>query len=129
MLKGFCEKANAIDSYTNYLQMNNMEWQSPKYKKIQKIPFIPTEIEIDQLIAGCGKKTATLLQLLKETGMRIGEAWQLNWKEIDYISKGIRVTPEKGSNPRVLKISDKLILMLKVFQGKSDIKRIFSKSL
>jgi len=42
--------------------------------KIRKIPFIPTETEIDHLIAGCGRKTATLLQLLKETGIRIGEA-------------------------------------------------------
>jgi len=41
------------------------------------IPFIPLESEIDQPIASCRKHTATLLQLLKETGVRIGEAAKL----------------------------------------------------
>ena len=35
--------------------------------------FLPTEQEIDQLISGTGKKTTTILQTIKETGMRIGE--------------------------------------------------------
>jgi hypothetical protein len=35
------------------------------------------ESEIDQLIAGCGKHTSIVLQTLKETGMRIGEAVRL----------------------------------------------------
>jgi hypothetical protein len=34
---------------------------------------MPTEQEIDILIAGCGRKTATYLQLLKDTGARCGE--------------------------------------------------------
>jgi integrase len=41
------------------------------------------EKEIDALIIGCGKKVAASLKLLKETGMRIGEAWQLRWTDID----------------------------------------------
>lgn len=90
---------------------------------------IPTENEVDQLIAGCGNKTATLFQLLKETGMRVGEAWKLHWTEIDFVSSTIRVTPEKGSNPRIFKISDKLMGMLKALQEKSRSNRVFQKSL
>ena len=37
-------------------------------------PVFPTEEKINQLIAGCGKKIATLLQLIKETGMRAENA-------------------------------------------------------
>ena len=55
---------------------------------------------------------ATFLQLLKETGVRCGEACNLQWKDIDILSNCIIVTPEKGSNSRKLKISSKLEAML-----------------
>jgi integrase len=54
----------------------------------------------------------TFLQLLKETGVRCGEACQLKWTETDTVNGSIRVTPEKGSNARILKISGKLTAML-----------------
>jgi hypothetical protein len=54
-------KANAVDAYTTYLTMHGGTWNPPSYYTIKKILFIPTETEIDQLIAGCGRKSATLL--------------------------------------------------------------------
>ncbi|MHA1711039.1 MAG: hypothetical protein ACTSUS_03070 [Candidatus Freyarchaeota archaeon] len=44
-----------------------------------KVPYAPIEEEIDQLIAGSGKKLSVFLQLLKETGMRCAEAIRLEW--------------------------------------------------
>jgi len=76
------------------------------------LPFIPQESEIDQLIAACSSRMGCFLQLLKETGMRPGEAWQLRWADIDSVTKTVRVTPEKGSNPRIFHISAKLAAML-----------------
>jgi integrase len=105
-------KANAVDAYTGYLQLRGMRWEPPTYRKIRKIPFIPTETEIDQLIAGCNKRMATFLQLLKETGMRCGEACQLKWIDLDLVNKSVRITPEKGSDARILRMSSKLIDML-----------------
>lgn len=122
-------KANAVDAYTSFLIMTDGKWNPPRYKRIRKLPFIPTEAEIDQLIAGCGPKTATLLQLLKETGMRIGEAWRLKWTEVDMVNNNVRVTPEKGSNPRIFKLSGKLIAMLDAIQRKTKNNRVFGKSL
>ena len=95
-------------------------WKPPQYRRIRRLPFIPTETEIDQLIAGCSHRNATFLQLLKETGMRPGEAWSLRWIDIDYENNSVRVTPEKGSNPRILKLSNKLIAMLKVLKMDKD---------
>jgi len=103
--------------------MHGMKWNPPQYHRIEKIPFIPTEKELDDLIAGCRKKTATFLQLLKETGIRAGEAWQLEWKDIDAESKIIRVKPEKGSNPRAPRISEKLLSM--IYAQKKDSIRMF----
>ncbi|MCW4046853.1 MAG: tyrosine-type recombinase/integrase [Candidatus Bathyarchaeota archaeon] len=105
-------KANAVDAYNSFLQMQEIKWTPPIYKRIRELPFIPTETEIDQLIAGCNKRMATFLQLLKETGIRCGEACQLKWTDIDTVNGTIRVKPEKGSNPRQLKISNKLVSML-----------------
>lgn len=71
------------------------------------------EAEIDTLIAGSGKKLAVFLQLLKETCMRAGEATKLAWIDIDFERRLVKITAEKGSNPRLLPISQKLVAMLK----------------
>jgi len=107
-------------------------WDPPRYKAAYKLPFIPKEEELDALIAGCGPKTATFLQLLKETGMRAGEAHKLKWSDIDFENRTVRVTPEKGSEPRIFKLSTKLINMLAALKANnkvSDLNRVFAKDL
>jgi integrase len=121
-------KVIAVDTYSCFLRMQGLKWDPPIYKRIRKLPFIPTENEIDQLIGGCNRRMATFLQLLKETGVRCGEACNLQWKDVDTVNNYITVTPEKGSNSRRLKISNKLMAMLnelpktstKVFVTNSD---------
>jgi len=122
-------KANAVDAYSSFLSMTGGTWDPPRYKRVRRLPFVPTETEVDQLIAGCGRSTATLLQLLKETGMRIGESWKLKWTDVDFVNKTVSVTPEKGSNPRIPKLSNKLIAMLEDLQRRCNRQRVFGKSL
>jgi len=122
-------KACAVDAYTIFLRMRGERWDPPIYREVRKLPFIPTEQEIDQLIAGCGPKTATFLQLLKETGMRAGEALRLTWADIDFVNRTVRVTPEKGSEPRIFKISNMLLEMLMKLKAKSNKDRVFCKDL
>jgi integrase len=105
-------KIKFCDTYTAFLTFQDKKWKAPKYVLNRKLPFIPTEQEIDLLIAGCGKTTATVLQTLKETGIRIGELCNLKWIDLNIESKTLNITPEKGSNPRVLPISEKLIGLL-----------------
>jgi len=105
-------KVNAVDAYDSLLRKLGKTWTPPIYKRVRKLPFIPTELELDQLIAGSSRRLSTYLQLLKETGMRCGEASQLKWTDLDLVNKSVRITPEKGSNPRVLPISTKLVDML-----------------
>jgi integrase/ribosomal protein L37AE/L43A len=105
-------KNNAVDAYSSFLKMVGGQWEAPLYQTIRKLPFIPKETEIDQLIAGCSLRMATFLQLLKETGARCGEIWWLSWSDIDFESKVVNITPEKNSNPRVTHLSNKLIDML-----------------
>ncbi len=97
------------------------EWQKPKIVVPEKDPFLPQEEEVKQLIAGTGKRTSTLLQLMYETGARIGEATSLQWTDIDFKTKQIRINcPEKGSNSRTLRLSDTLIAMLNALPKRED---------
>jgi len=114
-------KKHAVEAYNGFLKMLKIEWEPPKYKHVGKLPFIPTEEEIDLLISAVGTRTATLLQLLKETGMRIGEALKISWIDVDVQRKVVTITPEKGSQPRILAMSDKLIGMLQRLRKKSEL--------
>ena len=77
-------------------------WERPRYKRIKTLPWIPTESLIDQLIAGLGKSKAPFVQLLKETGMRPGEAWLLKWEDFDFTKNTVSVTPENHSHTKHL---------------------------
>jgi integrase len=123
---------NAVDAYTHFLTMIGNTWYPPRYKSIDKLPFIPTEKELDDLIASSGPKTSAFLLLHKETAMRCGEAHKLKWTDIDFTRKTVRVTPEKGSNPRIFKISNRLCNMLIQIRAKNTVEdknRIFAKKL
>lgn len=117
-------KRNVINAYSLFLKLNNMQWEKPRCNVTQKFPFMPTEAELDSLISGCGPKTSTFLQLLKETAMRSGEAKRLEWINIDSDRNTITLNdPEKRSNPRMWKVSQKLISMLNNLPKESE--RVF----
>ncbi len=101
--------------------MHGLTWIKPKCIVTRKFPFIPTEQELDQLIASCGRKTSAFLQLLKETAMRRGEAVRLKWTDIDFERRVITLNaPEKGCNPRVWKVSNTLLEMLSKLPRKNE---------
>ena len=120
-------KHKITNSYGNFLEYLKITWTPPTYKPEETLPFIPMEKEIDELTAYMGNKTAHLIQLIKETGMRGEEATQLKWSSIDAQQKTVNITPAKGSNPRILQISDKAISMLNMMPKKEE--RIFYQKL
>jgi len=101
--------ASTLKPFYKYLKI---PYEMPKYKITRELPFIPTEEELDLLIASGEPATATRLQILKETGARIGELDYLQWTHIDTQRKTIHIKAEKGSNSRILPLSDKTISML-----------------
>lgn len=94
-------KRNVINAYHVFIKTIGLVWEKPKCTVTRGIPFIPTEAEIDALIAGCSTRLSTFLQVLKETAMRSGEAIQLEWKDLDTERRILTCNkPEKGSLPR-----------------------------
>jgi len=112
-----CNYAYALQSFYKHI---GVEWNPPKYKPKKSLPFIPTEQELNLLIANTSKNVSAVLQLLKETGARIGEILKLKWTDIDFERKNVRITPEKGSLPRILPISDLAISMIKRLKPRED---------
>ena len=105
-------KAKLTEDLARFYAYMHLTFDKPNYRRIEKLPFVPLEVEVDQLISGVGKKTATYLQLIKETGARAGEAWNLRWIDLDPEQRTVNICPEKNSNPRQLKISLRLVSML-----------------
>jgi integrase len=106
-------KRTIIIAYQSFAKTYGLQWQPPKTRVERKIPYIPTEQEIGQLIAGCGKRTATLLQTLKDTAARTAEAVKIKWIDVDEKSCTIRINnPVKGSNARIVKVTPNTIAMI-----------------
>jgi len=106
-------KANVVRAYSLFARWAGIKWSPPKITVPEKIPFIPLEREIDDLIAGCSKHIAAALQIMKETGARSGEVYRLRWSDVDFGNMKIRINnPKKKSHARIFKISSKLLGML-----------------
>ena len=118
-------RTKAIDAsiYAGFLKFHRIPWEPPEYKPERKPVFIPTKEELDQLISGTGKRLSVFLQLLEETGMRYGEAAKLKWTDIDFQRRLVPVTTEKGGNPRILPISNRMLEMLSNLKKRAE--RIF----
>jgi integrase/uncharacterized protein YlaI len=118
-------KYNLTKAYRCFLNMHNIEAKLPKYRVTRPLPYIPKEEYLDELIASCNNQMASFLQTLKETGARPGEAWKLEWDDLDLAGKKLHIShPEKGCNPRIRPISDKLLRMLTALPRTQ--KRVFS---
>jgi len=108
------QKEALTNAYDAWVRFKGKKWNKPKFKRESKLPFVPTETEVNQLIAGLAPKVSAFCELLKETGFRPGEAWRLTLDDFDF-ERGIVTlnVPEKGSSPRQAKISNTLIAMIR----------------
>ncbi len=111
-------------AYQSFLSMEGLSWKRPKYKQPETLPFIPTEVELDLLINGCGKKLSVFLKGLKDTGVDPGELGTLRWIDLNNESRTVNIRPVKNHNPRILQVSKEFINMLERLPKKSE--RIFT---
>ena len=112
-------KREYVASYRAFTKTFNIPWTPIKVNYEPKQVFIPLESEIDALIAGCGKRTATFLQVLKDTGARSGEAVKLQWTDVNTENNTISINnPEKSSKSRTIKVSAKTIAMVNAMPKK-----------
>jgi len=109
-------KAKLVEDLARFYAYKHILFDKPNYRRIEKLPFVPLEVEVNQLISGCSRKVASYLQPIKEIGVRAGEAWNLKWSDLDTEQRTINVAPEKNSNPRHMAVSSQLVGMLNALQ-------------
>jgi len=121
-------KANVVLSYTTFLAMHGMTWRPPKYGRPTKVPFLPLEQELDQLIMSTGKRMSMFLQGLKETACDPGELHAIEWIDVDPRARTITINhPVKGHKPRIIDVSMELIDRLNTLPKTSE--RVFQAKL
>ncbi|MEM3551680.1 MAG: hypothetical protein QXN87_01355 [Candidatus Bathyarchaeia archaeon] len=59
-------KETTAYAYDLFAKWAGLKWEKPRYKAIRKLPFIPLEREIDDLIAGCNKQIAHSFKLQRK---------------------------------------------------------------
>jgi len=101
-------------AYHNWCESKGFEYKPKKYHREIKLPYIPSEKEIDQLIGGfSNSKYGPFIQLLKETAFRPVEASRLKPSDFDFGRRIVTLNaPAKRSNPRQVRLSHKLINMI-----------------
>jgi integrase/predicted RNA-binding Zn-ribbon protein involved in translation (DUF1610 family) len=117
----------AVSAYDAFLKSIGKTWNRPHYKQESKIPFIPTDEELQQAILTGKKPNMTFSQLLYETGARTNEAQRIQWEDIDYARKKIYIKASKNGNARFITVSDKLLNMLGRLPRKENQTHIFPK--
>ena len=119
-----CENTKVLHcyAYDSFLKFLGKTWTKPKYHFQQPLPeFLPTEQEIDQLIAGATKRISVLLTLIKETGMRISECLSLHWIALDSENNVMTLTKaKKNSFPRLFSVSSTCLSKLGSLPRKND---------
>ncbi|MEM3825926.1 MAG: tyrosine-type recombinase/integrase [Candidatus Bathyarchaeia archaeon] len=113
-------KQAMVVAYDLFAKWMGLKWDKPIYKPPSSLPFIPLEREIDDLIACCNQHIAAFLRICKETGARAGEIYNLKWTDVDFERQTLRITAEKGSNPRLFRISNALLSALSQLPKNSE---------
>lgn len=100
----------------------------PKIRLLKANParkgFLPRE-KFEELLAALPKHLRPLVMLLYFCGVRLGEALQVEWKQVDLTRPIIRLESEqtKTSEPRIIPLPDVLVRMLRQAEPKEG--RVF----
>jgi len=102
-----------VQTYAAYTKTMGIPWTKIKVQYEPKQQYTPTRSEVETLVSGLGRRTATFVQALADTGARSGEMCRLEWSEVDAENHRIPINkPEKGSKSRVITVSERTIAML-----------------
>jgi integrase len=113
-------KEMACGAYAIYAKQHGFTFVPPRYRRVEKLPFIPLDSEVEQLIGAMGLRYSAFLSLLKDTAARPLEAWNLKWSDIDFANSHVTITPLKHSKPRRLRLSSRTLNQLSQVKRNHD---------
>lgn len=98
-----------------------MTWRRPRYQRDDQPPYVPTEEEVNILIANAGKKYALALSILRGTSMRPIELHRSTLAWYDLTRGLVNVETAKGGRGRTLELKPRTLAMLKEYVGKYNL--------
>jgi integrase len=112
-------KEALCDVYDRYVKYQGLNWRRPRYQRDDQPPYVPTQEEIEILIANSGPKYALLLSLIRDTGMRPIEVERSTVRWYDLERGSVNVQTAKHGRGRTLELKPQTLAMLKKHIGKN----------
>jgi len=113
-------KQGVAYAYNSYVEVNGLNWSLPHFRVEDKLPKIPTEEKINQIIVRARGKYVLVFSILRDTGMRPIELERTRVRDIDLDTGVITVRTAKGGLGRSLKVKAQTLAMLKEYLGKHN---------
>jgi integrase len=101
-----------FNCYVKFCQWKGISFNYVRYRREDRLPYVPLEKDIEALISELPRKLGILTLTVKETGARAGEVWALKWVDVNSENTVTINNPEKGSRARKLKVSTRLVSLL-----------------
>jgi integrase len=101
-------------AYNSYVQANGLQWTLPRFRIEDKLPRIPTEEKINQVIVRARGKYVLVFSILRDTGMRPIELERTRARDIDLERGIITVRTAKGGAGRTVQVRRQTLTLLRV---------------
>ena len=113
-------KESLIEAYALYCKAHQIEWNQPFYQRYDKQPRIPTEQQINAIIADASNRLSLALSIIRDLGLRPIELTWLKLRDIDLNSGTVTITSAKYCRGRTLKIRPQTLAMLRAYVLKKN---------
>ena len=84
-------------------------------KKSKKLPKPPTQEQMEKIIAAGPPVEKTVIRLLYESGMRLGELVSLKVSDLDLKSKTLKIFQNKQQNERITQLTSECVTLLAAY--------------
>lgn len=118
-------KSNCLDTIAQYAEYQGIAYTRPKFRPYDdREMYVPSPDMVKQFLYRVRSIAVRAMILLSvETGCSSGEAWSLPWGDLNFATKTVKITGNKGHKTRTYNISDELVGLLLQLPKKD--KRIF----
>ncbi|UCH32436.1 MAG: tyrosine-type recombinase/integrase [Candidatus Bathyarchaeota archaeon] len=113
-------KQGVAYAYNSYVESNGLKWNLPHFRIEDRLPRIPTEEKINQVIVRARGKYVLVFSILRDTGMRPIELERTRTRDIDLERGIITVRTAKGGAARNVQIRKQTLALLKEYLGKHN---------
>jgi len=113
-------KEALVNAYDHYVKINKLVWNKPFYKRQRALPYIASAEQVNQIIGRASRRYALVFSVLRDTGLRPVELYDLTLRNIDIEKGTITVRSAKDGNPRILNLKPSTLAMLNEYVRKHE---------